>query len=77
MLVENIICYVCVIVQKKYVPLTFARAYTAAELRVSMLKDNIEINSKEMELISMGTEFNLVNISSKISDINHDIWYEL
>jgi hypothetical protein len=31
---------------------------------VCILKDNIEINSKEMALISMRTEVNLFNISS-------------
>jgi hypothetical protein len=48
----------CVIVQKKYLPLMLMRAYRAAELRLNMLKDNIEMNSKEMTLISMGTELN-------------------
>jgi hypothetical protein len=51
----------CVIVQKKYVALMLMRAYRAAELRVNMLKDNIEMNSKEMALISMGAELNLLN----------------
>jgi hypothetical protein len=45
-------------VQKKYVPIMLLRAYRAAELRLSMHKDNIEMNSKEMALISMGTELN-------------------
>jgi hypothetical protein len=38
------------------------RAYRAAELRVSVLMDNIEINSMEMALKCMGTEVNLFKI---------------
>jgi len=34
----------CAIVHKECVPLMFLRAYRAAELRVNMLKDNIEID---------------------------------
>ena len=44
----------CVIVQKKYVPFMFLRAYRAAGLCVNMLKDNIELNMKEMALMIIG-----------------------
>ena len=35
------------LVQKKYVPHILLRAYRAAELRVNMLKDNIEMELKK------------------------------
>jgi hypothetical protein len=38
----------CVILQKKYVPLMLLTAYRAAGLRVNNLKDNIEIGVKEI-----------------------------
>ena len=44
----------CVIVQKKYVPLMLMRAYRAAGLRVNMLKDNIEMDIKELPLMTSG-----------------------
>jgi hypothetical protein len=44
----------CVIVQKKYVPLMLLRAYRAAGLRVNMLKDNIKMGIKEMALMTSG-----------------------
>jgi hypothetical protein len=37
-------------------------AYIPAELRVSMLRDSIEMDIKEMTLMSMGTELKLGNI---------------
>ena len=40
----------CVIVQKKYVPLMLMRAYRAAGLCVNMLKDNIEMDNKKWRL---------------------------
>jgi hypothetical protein len=43
----------CVIVQKKCVMLL--TAYRAAEVRVNTLKDNIKMDSKEMELTTSGT----------------------
>ena len=51
-----------VIVQKKYVPLMLLKAYRVAELRVNMLRDNIEIDITEMAAVSMRTELNLTNI---------------
>ena len=40
----------CVIVQMKYVPLMLLTAYRAAGLHVNMLKDNIEMDTKEVHL---------------------------
>ena len=42
----------CVIVQKKYVALMLLRAYRAAGLCVNMLKDDNEIDVKEMALMT-------------------------
>ena len=61
MLVENINCYVCVIVQKKYVPIILLTAYRAAGLRVNMVRGNIEMGIKEMALITR-TALNMINI---------------
>ena len=58
MLVGNINCCVCLTVQNVYVMLL--RAYRAAELCVNMLKDNIEMDSKEMELMT-SRQLNLMN----------------
>jgi hypothetical protein len=44
----------CVIVQKKYVALVLLRAYRAAELRVNMLKDNIEMDIQEIAPMTNG-----------------------
>ena len=44
----------CVIVQKKYISLMLLAAYRAAGLRVNMLKDNIEMDIKEMALMTSG-----------------------
>jgi hypothetical protein len=49
----------CVIVQKKYVPLMLLTAYRAAGLRVNMLKDNIEMDSKETALMTSGLKITL------------------
>jgi len=51
MLVENINCYVCVCAEE-ICPLMLLRAYRAAELCVNILKDNIEMDSKGMELMT-------------------------
>jgi len=50
----------CVIVQKKYVPLMLLTAYRAAGLRVNMLKDNIEMDIKEMAIMTSG--INMISI---------------
>ena len=47
---------VCVLVHKKYVPLMFLRGYRAAELRVNILKYNIEMDVKYLEIMSTQTE---------------------
>ena len=52
----------CVIVQKKYVPLMLLTAYRAAGLCVTMLRDNIEMDITEMAAISMRTVLNWINI---------------
>jgi len=44
----------CVTVQKKYVPRMLLKAYRVAGLHVNMQRDNIEINIKEMTLMSIG-----------------------
>jgi len=45
-----------VLVQKEYVTLILVRGYGTAELRVKMLKDNIELDIKEMESTTVWTE---------------------
>jgi len=55
----------CVILQKKYVPLMLMRAYRAAGLCVNMLKDNIEMDIKETALMLTRTENNFINSFSK------------
>ena len=55
----------CLIVQKKkYFPLMFPRAYMAAGLGVNVLKNDIEMDTKEVALMSTRTELNLINIQS-------------
>jgi hypothetical protein len=44
----------CVTVQKKYVPLMLLTAYRAAGLGVNRLKGNIEMDIKEMALMTSG-----------------------
>ena len=51
-----------VIVQKKYVPLMLLTAYRAAALRVNILRDNTEMDIREMAALSMRNEMNLINI---------------
>jgi len=48
--------------QKKYVPHILLTAYRAAELRVNMLKDNVELDIKETVLMNTWNESNLINI---------------
>ena len=64
-------------VQKKYVALMLLTAYRAAGLRVNMLKDNIEMDRKEMAPMIAQSENILINISClKIIIILNDIWYK-
>jgi hypothetical protein len=66
-----------VTVQKKYVALMLLTAYRAAGLRVNMLKDNIEMDRKEMAPMIAQSENILINISClKIIIILNDIWYK-
>jgi len=52
-------------------------AYRAAGLRVNMLKDNIEMDRKEMAPMIAQSENILINISClKIIIILNDIWYK-
>ena len=53
-----------VIVQKKYFPLTFLRAYMAAGLRVIVLNNNTEMNIKEIALMTNRNELHLINQDS-------------
>ena len=48
-----------VTVQKKYVALMLLRAYRATGRRVNMLKDNIEMDIKEMALMTSGLKITL------------------
>ena len=43
-----------VTLHNKYVPIMLLTAYRVATLRVNMLKDNIEINIKDMALMTSG-----------------------
>jgi hypothetical protein len=52
----------CVTVHKKYIPVMLLTAYRAAGLRVNVLKGNIEMDMKEMALITSG--LNMFNILS-------------
>jgi hypothetical protein len=54
----------CVTVQKKYVPLILLTAYRAAGIRVIKVKDNIEMDIKEMPLMTRG--LNRFNTQSKV-----------
>ena len=58
--VHNIIWHF-MLVQTKYVPLIFLRAYKAAEWRVNKLKDNIEMDIQENALMTMWNESSLIN----------------
>ena len=66
----------CVIVQKKYVPFMLLRAYRAAGLCVNMLKDNIELNMKEMALTISGRNLIWSIYNLKITVISCNIWYK-
>ena len=50
----------CVTAQKKYAAFLLLTAYRAAGLGVNMLKDNIEMDIKEMALMTSG--LNMINI---------------
>ena len=50
----------CVTGQKKYLSLMLLTAYRAAGLRVNMLQDNIEMDIKEMVLMTSG--LNTINV---------------
>jgi hypothetical protein len=52
----------CGLVQKQYVPLMLLKIYRTAELLVNKVKDNIEVDSKEIELMTTWNESNLLNI---------------
>ena len=52
----------CWFVRKKCVPLMLLRGYRAAELRVSMVKDNIEMDIKEIAIMTRLNESILINI---------------
>jgi hypothetical protein len=52
----------CGLVQKKYIPHMFLTAFRAAELRVNVLKDNIEMYIKEISLMTSWNESNLIDI---------------
>ena len=51
----------CVIVQSYYFPHVFLIACMTAGLRVNVLKDNTEIDIKEIVLMSTRNELNLIN----------------
>jgi hypothetical protein len=57
---HKLIC-VCVALQMKYVTLMFLRAYRAAGLRVITRKDSIDIEIKEIALVTAWSELNLNN----------------
>ena len=63
----------CVTLHKKYVPLMFFRAYRAAGLRVNMLKDNIDMDIKEMALMNKRTKNNLLIHIQNIAIFIHNI----
>jgi len=63
----------CVMVQKKYVPLSLLRAYRAAELQVNMLNDDIKMDIKEMALKIARPENNLMKHNHNITIISYDI----
>jgi hypothetical protein len=52
----------CGFMQKQYVPIMFVRVYWAVGLRVKMLKSDIEMDSKEMEVMTTWNESKLINI---------------
>jgi len=50
----------CVTGQKKYLSVMLLTAYRAAGLRVNMLRDNTEMDIKEMALMTSG--LNTINV---------------
>ena len=52
----------CVTGQKKYLSVMLLTAYRAAGLRVNMLRDNTEMDIKEMALMTSG--FSVTHIQS-------------
>jgi len=65
-----------VLVQKEYVLLILVRGYRTAELRVKMLKDNIELDIKIMESMTVWIEICSTYIyiyNLQITIISHDI----
>jgi hypothetical protein len=58
----------CVIVQKKYIPLVLLREKRSAKLHVNMLKDNIKIDINERAIMIKRPENNLINT---YSEYNH------
>ena len=64
MLVGNINCYVCDCAED-YVPFILLTAYSAAGLRVNMLKNNIEFDIKETALIIKWSGNKFINTYSK------------
>lgn len=64
------------LVQKEYVLLILVRGYRTAELRVKMLKDNIELDIKIMESMTVWIEICSTYIyiyNLQITIISHDI----
>ena len=53
------------------------RAYRAAELHVNMLKDNIEIDMKEVALVIKWTENYLSTRIHNIAIVSHNIWQKM
>ena len=69
MLVENINCYVCDWAEGMP-SLMLLTAYSAAGLRVYMLRDNIEMDITEMALIFTLIENNIISIYSQYRQIH-------
>jgi len=58
----------CVILKKKYFAIIFLRAYRATGLRVNMLKDNIEVDNKEMAFMITRTQYDqYITLRSQLS----------
>jgi len=64
-----------VFVQKNYDPFTrvLLRAHRAAKLRVSILEDNTEMDSKEMGIMTSRLNLILIIYNLKISIFSHNI----
>jgi hypothetical protein len=52
----------CVLVHKIYVPLIFLTGHRETGLHVNVITDNIQIDIKEIALMTAWTEINLKNI---------------